>query len=262
MIPRIVFVAVVAALAAVSCKSSDRRFEQPTGPKSFTTEDYVFDSFGNKLIVQKPKDAKGPVPWLFNVPGGGWVRSYTLPRYQLSEEMAKRGIAIVSAEYRLSSEATWPAQRIDVENAFRYARAHAREWGLEPDRYAVRGESAGSTEAAWLSITQKPACTVLLASPLDFTTFTNAEVTRLLGGHDARDASPIFAVHGGMPPTVLVHGTGDDTVPFSQSEEYRKALRKAGSPVELWRHDKGHVNIPDDVNQRISDYTQKCLGAS
>ncbi|MEO4044432.1 alpha/beta hydrolase [Hoeflea sp. CAU 1731] len=262
MIVRVCLLALLVALAAAGCKSGDSEFKPPAGPLSYTTERYVFDKFGNEVIVQKPVNAEGPIPWLFNVPGGGWMHRNTMPSYRFSQQITARGVAIVSTDYRLSDQATWPAQRVDVENGFEFARKNARKWGLDPDRYAVRGASAGSTEAAWLGITENPRCTVLYAPPLDFTTLQNNETTKMLGDYDARKASPLYAVHGGMSPTILVHGTRDDIVPFSQSVAYEKAVKQAGGQAELWRHDRGHVGVPSSLVTRVGDYIQQCLGAT
>lgn len=262
MLKRVCLLIVFLALAVTGCKSGERKFKPQAGPLSYTTERYVFDKFGNEVIVQKPVNAEGPLPWLFNVPGGGWIHRNTMPSYRFSQQITGRGIAIVSADYRLSDEATWPAQRVDVENALDFARKNARKWGLDPDRYAVRGESAGSTEAAWLSITENPRCTVLYASPLDFTTLRNGETSKVLGNYSQRDASPIYAVHAGMSPTVLIHGVKDTIVPFSQSSDYEQAANRVGGRVQLWRHDKGHVDVPNNINQRVGDYIQQCLGAT
>jgi acetyl esterase/lipase len=169
---------------------------------------------------------------------------------------------VVAASYRTRYKAKWPAQLDDVEAAFDYARSHAAELGLKPDAYAITGGSAGSTEAAWLSIRKSPACTVLMSSPLNFTTFRNDAIRDVLGGYDPRSASPVFAVRGGMAPTVLIHGTHDPIVPFYQSEQYEKALQKAGNSVQLWPYDGGHGNMPPALQERQKTFILSCLGVS
>ena len=58
--------------------------------------------------------------------------------------------AAASINYRLSGEATWPAQIHDVKAAIRWIRANAAKYGLDPDRIGVIGASAGGHLAAML----------------------------------------------------------------------------------------------------------------
>ena len=54
-----------------------------------------------------------------------------------------QGYAVATVEYRLLQEAKWPAQLIDGKAAIRYLRANAEKLNLDPDRFAVWGNSAG-----------------------------------------------------------------------------------------------------------------------
>jgi len=261
MIWKIALLVITAAFGIAGCKSTELVPVQPQTSGLYSRQEYVFDRFGNTLTVYRPKSATGPVPWLFEVPGGGW-KVVSRPGPEPAAGYGAKGIAIVHASYRTANEARWPAQLDDVEAAFAFTRGHATELGLRPNRYAITGNSAGSTEAAWLSIREAPSCTVLNASPLDFTTFRNRDIRKVLGGYDPKRASPVFAVHGGMAPTVLIHGTRDKVVPFSQSEEYDRALRSAGVDVELWRHEGGHLDTPPSLQQKARDFIAGCLGVS
>ena len=62
-------------------------------------------------------------------------------------------IAVASVDYRLSGEATWPAQLHDAKAAVRWLRARADELGIDPDRIAAWGESAGGHLAELLGLT-------------------------------------------------------------------------------------------------------------
>src|SRR5215207_5470184 len=65
---------------------------------------------------------------------------------------ARRGYVCASIEYRLSGEATWPAQIEDCKCAVRYLRAHAHELGLDPERIGAWGSSAGGHLVAMLGV--------------------------------------------------------------------------------------------------------------
>jgi acetyl esterase/lipase len=62
--------------------------------------------------------------------------------------LTQHGYAVASVDYRLSGEAKFPAQIYDFKGAIRFLRAHAREYGYEPDCMAASGTSAGGHLAA------------------------------------------------------------------------------------------------------------------
>ncbi len=73
--------------------------------------------------------------------------------YKIFKRVLNNGIAFAAIDYRLNSEAAFPAQIYDVKAAIRYLRAHAKEFGIDPDRIAVAGTSAGAHLAAELATT-------------------------------------------------------------------------------------------------------------
>ncbi len=74
-----------------------------------------------------------------------YIKSMCLPVTQ--------GYAVATVEYRLLQEAKWPAQLIDGKAAIRYLRANAEKLNLDPDRFAVWGNSAGGTVTQLLAVT-------------------------------------------------------------------------------------------------------------
>ncbi|PJI07509.1 MULTISPECIES: alpha/beta hydrolase [Clostridium] len=71
--------------------------------------------------------------------------------YSSFKSVVKDGITFVSVDYRLSTEAAFPAQIYDVKGSIRYLRANAKKYGIDPNRIAVCGESAGGHLAALLA---------------------------------------------------------------------------------------------------------------
>jgi acetyl esterase/lipase len=67
--------------------------------------------------------------------------------------VAAHGYVVVTPRYRLADEAKWPAQLIDVKTAIRWLRANAAQYGVDPQRIAVWGESAGGHIAAMVGAT-------------------------------------------------------------------------------------------------------------
>jgi acetyl esterase/lipase len=67
--------------------------------------------------------------------------------------VASRGYVVAAVRYRLADEARWPAQLQDVKAAIRWLRANAEQYGVDPQRVAVWGESAGGHIAAMVGAT-------------------------------------------------------------------------------------------------------------
>jgi acetyl esterase/lipase len=212
-----------------------------------------------------------PAPVVVFLHGGGWrvgSRHAAGPSYAGSapfERLAQAGIAVACVDYRLSGEATWPAQLHDAKAAVRWLRARAGELGIDGERVAAWGESAGGHLAELLGLTGndpglegdvgltgpssavaavvawfapsdvRAMATDLGADPLDPATLEagllGAPAPEVPG--KAAEASPITHVTPDAPPFLLLHGTADGVVPCVQSERLYEALLEAGVEVEL-----------------------------
>lgn len=106
------------------------------------------------LDLYKPASSSQPRPLVIYIHGGGWLAGH--PRHSGAFEdwpgvlasIAARGYVVASVEYRLSSEAPFPAAVQDVKAAIRWLRAHASEFGIDKSRVVVWGGSAGGQLAA------------------------------------------------------------------------------------------------------------------
>ena len=103
-----------------------------------------------ELDVYRPSDrSAGTAPVVLYAFGGGWMSGN---RHQIVVldllRLVDRGYAVVTADYRWSTDAIFPAQIHDVKAALRWIRAHAGEYGLDPNRVAILGPSAGGHLAA------------------------------------------------------------------------------------------------------------------
>ncbi|WP_051217977.1 alpha/beta hydrolase [Nocardioides insulae] len=190
--------------------------------------------------------------------GGGWrVGSRRLVGTAATADLVRpfleAGLAVAAVDYRLSGEATWPAQRDDVSTAIAWLRGRAGELGLDPTRVGVWGESAGAHLAAtagllgtgsaavsavvgWYPPTDLAAIPPVLGTDPDA---TDSREALLIGGSLtarpdlARDASPVTHVRAGAPPYLLLHGEADTFVPCDQSRRLAAALGEVGAEVEL-----------------------------
>lgn len=100
-------------------------------------------------------DAQEPMPLLILVHGGGFISNDCESRQAqfMYRYFRDHGYACASVNYRLSTEAAYPAALEDVKAAVRFLRANASEYGYDPERFAIWGESAGGYLAAMAAVT-------------------------------------------------------------------------------------------------------------
>ncbi len=214
----------------------------------------------HKLDLYLPKQAKGPLPVLIWVHGGGWQNGSKDGCPPLRAGYVERGYAVASLNYRLSGHAVFPAQIEDCKAAIRWLRAHAEKFGLDPQRFGVWGSSAGGHLVALLGtsgevkafdvgahLDQSSAVQAVCDyyGPTDFFAFVTtkgyeshaaatAPEAKLLGGtveekpELAKRVNPITHITPDDPPFLIVHGDRDPVVPLNQSQLLFEALTKAG----------------------------------
>jgi acetyl esterase/lipase len=94
-------------------------------------------------------------PVVIEMHPGGWAggaKSQFQPYGELFDKINARGIAIVSINYPLAPQATFPAPNLSAQRAVQFVRLKAQEWGLDPNSVAVTGNSAGGNLAAWVAM--------------------------------------------------------------------------------------------------------------
>ena len=189
--------------------------------------------------------------------GGGWRMGSKTMMPPQADALARRGFTCVAIEYRLTPEAPWPAQIHDVKAAMRWFRANAGALGVQPDRIAVLGNSAGGHLALMLAgtvghaefegeggnpgVDTSVAAVIAVYPPVLFHTgerasgATSAEALLGKGASvdAARAASPIEYARADFPPTFFLHGNGDKVVPVSASINMYNALSRAGARAEM-----------------------------
>jgi len=173
---------------------------------------------------------------LVHLHGGGFARGSKDGLGPKVTPITARGYLSIAAEYRLTGVARWPAQIDDVKTAIRWTRANAASLGVDPQRIATVGYSAGGH----LALFAAGASDTRLAASVAFypAVEVGKEIAQVLlppGSDEAaiRAASPLTYVKSGFPPTVIFHGLADVTVPPESSENLLKVLRAAGVRSEL-----------------------------
>lgn len=219
-------------------------------------ENIVFGTGGGRDLhcdVFLPPEAGTGRAAILLVHGGGWMQGDRSQLRGYGIQLARYGFVCVTSEYRLSGEAVWPAQIHDVKAALRWLRASADQYGIDPTRIAVSGNSAGAHLALMLAglgegglegdggnpdVAAHVAAVVAIYPPTQLRVGSHDDaIGLLLGGKVSREvedeASPISYVHAGYPPTMLVHGNADEVVPVEASFAMYRELIAAGAAVEL-----------------------------
>jgi len=84
--------------------------------------------------------------------GGGWRSGNRMQHYPLAQRLAQLGYVCFTPEYRLSTEALFPAAVFDLKSALRWIRANAKQYDVDTNKIAVLGFSAGGELAAFLGV--------------------------------------------------------------------------------------------------------------
>jgi len=129
----------------------------PTLPGNVKLEkDKVYRTIGERELVLDifyPKQTRKRKPAVLLVFGGGWRSGDKTHNHAMATALAGNGYVAVSAEYRLSPEAIYPAAVYDLKAAVRWMKAHAKDYGIDTTKIAVLGCSAGGQLAALLGTT-------------------------------------------------------------------------------------------------------------
>lgn len=215
------------------------------------------------LDLYVPAYSKKTVPLIIWIHGGAW--SLGDKGDAPIQEIEKRGYAAASINYRLISEAPFPAQLDDCRAAINFLKTTAQRSHIDPNKIGLWGESSGAHLATLVATTaasetadrEKSSAKVQAvcdwAGPTDFLTLASqakapgqkflagnqGQVAQLLGGPPSKNpakaalASPVTFVTKNCPPMMIVHGQLDTIVPPEQSVELASKLQAAGVPVQL-----------------------------
>lgn len=109
-----------------------------------------------KIRIVKPAGAKGTLPVIIYVHGGGWVLGDADTHDRLVREIANGAhAAVVFVDYERSPEARYPVAIEQVYATAKYVTEHPKEFGVDPSRLAVVGDSVGGNMAAAFTLLAK-----------------------------------------------------------------------------------------------------------
>ena len=225
------------------------------------------------LDFYKPSDRKEGAPLVVWVHGGAW-RSGSRRQVPVLG-LLDRGFALASVDYRLSSQAPFPAQVHDIKAAIRFLRSKSEDLGIDSNQIMIAGASAGGHLAALVGLTKgEPRLEGEVGDHLHASSQVSAIVSfygasnletildqstpnglgiripalqLLLRAQPSQDpelaklASPVTHVDREDPPLLLIHGDQDFQMPINQSHELQGAYEAVGNAAEfVVVHGGGH----------------------
>lgn len=231
----------------------------------------------DEFVERWPAPGGGPTVLLLH--GGFWRRRYRLDTMNaVAADLRERGATVWNLEYRRlgSPAALWPTPLEDLVRAARFALHDPPAAG---SGVVVIGHSAGGHLALLLGseLARRRALPrsvlarltlVSLAGVLDIDAarglgLSDDAAGRLLrSAGSAGDAAPIARLPLGLP-SLIAHGTADETVPVSFSRDYHAAARAAGDPCELLIFDNAnHIDMIDPATPAWSAIAARATAPS
>lgn len=237
----------------------------PEGTIIHSNIPYANDTLKHHLLdIYLPGKSTGNLPLVIWVHGGAWNHNdkYADMGYMKNtlKGILDHGYALASIDYRYSTQAIFPAQIQDCNEAVEFLYQHAREYSIDKNKIVLAGFSAGGHLASLLALSgnddvkafypkgKKPSFKIAgvldFYGPSDFVAISDGKDGQsseaiLLGATPsqrpdlARAASPVTYVNKNDPPFLIVHGEKDESVPHAQSVLLSKKLSDSGVKNEL-----------------------------
>jgi len=260
--------AAMALLLAVGPDSLEA--QRPYPPEMEGTTSEVYRTVGDvelRMYLCNPEghtadDRRPAIVFFF---GGGWRAGSPQQFLPHCRYLAERGMVAAVADYRVASRHGVTADECvkDAKSAVRWLRANADRLGIDSDRIAAGGGSAGGHLAAATAtlpahdpdpdgVSPVPNALVLfnpatVLAPVDGDPMPTEEererfeaLTERFGA-PPESMSPYHHLREGLPPTILFHGQADETVPHSTADRFCRGLREHRARCDFVSyHDQGH----------------------
>lgn len=255
----------LAALGMVGCaKLATATGAQSSGDKRTETYKEIGSTKLTLDIYEDPKFKENKLkPAIVFFFGGGWSSGSPKQFEAQSRYFASRGMVAVAADYRVRSrnQSKVIDSVSDARSAVRWVRANAKRLGIDPNRIAAGGGSAGghlAASTAFISEFDDPSedkkvsavpnalvlfnpALVLADLPGHSFTSSRAMPDRAFLGADPSRVSPAHHVKPGGPPTIIFHGEADSTVPYDTAKVFADVMKAQGNQCRL-------IGYPDQVH--------------
>lgn len=194
-----------------------------------------------------------PRPGIVFFHGGGFNIGAPSNFYAQAQYLAGRGMVAISVEYRIRSrhQTTQREALMDAMSAMRWVRAHTSELGLDPQRIAAAGGSAGGFLAAAVTTlsgldepgedtttSTRPNALILFNSVMDrgpgSRAFAKVEAAM---GDRWKTISPLHNLYPNFPPTIHFLGRSDKNITVESAQKMKRTIEAIGGRCDLHLYD-------------------------
>jgi acetyl esterase len=242
---------------------------------------YVTRATGPLLLDASVPDGPGPFPAVILVHGGGFTRgskiTYIDPMFQ---PLTRAGFAWFTIDYRMGPGVTIEDMIADTQAALNFVYDNAAEYHVNRKKIVLLGESAGGFLVDYVALKNTGPATlaglVSFYSPADMSLvfpkprtvspgptldpFGVGSLAPEAKAQHLHDLSPFYMVRKGLPPTLVLHGSLDEQVPFIQGLRFCDALKVAGNKCELYVVEGGlHGMGQWEENSKQLGYKEKVV---
>lgn len=198
----------------------------------------------NKMDVFLPEGRDESTPLVVLIHGGSWISGDKADTRFIQEELLERNFASVNINYGFTStNYRYDDMLSDIKKAIEKIKNSSAEWGVRDRGFVILGVSSGAhlglLYAYGIQQSEEISTVISVAGPTDLSTLThdpllNVLIAGILIGVPPQEmathprtkqASPLYQVDRAIP-TLLVHGTADEVVPYIQSQHLQEALQE------------------------------------
>lgn len=237
-------------------------------------------------------------PLVVYIQGSAWHRQNIFEHLAHMIRVCQKGIAVAMVEYRPSEVEPFPAQVCDAKAAIRFLRSKAGEYHIDPERIGIWGDSSGGHTAVMAGVTgdrimdaglyegisSEVRCIADWYGPMDIAKMNCVPSTQdhtgpdspegyLIGRKNVLENPELAAATVPMnylradvptPPVLILHGSRDHLVHFSQSCLLYERLRELGKDAEFYKlegayHGFGGFHSEEALGITI-DFLKKHMG--
>jgi acetyl esterase/lipase len=254
-------------------------------------ERYLDTAEGKIRVLMNNTESPGKLPLFVNIHGGGFTSGSPELDDRFMNDVAKRAnVKVLNVDYSLSPEEQFPKALNECYAVVEYAKRHAEELGIDPDRIAVGGHSAGGNFGAAICLKDAGSHAlnikglILDYPPLDIYTDAYlkpqpkgsippkmcriADASYCLKKEERKNPliSPVYATVDqvkAFPATLVITASGD--ILCDEAERFKDKLIEAGVDVTFKRFDAKHGfthyggPLADEAWQMMIDHLKRCL---
>ncbi|KAH9707623.1 putative isoprenylcysteine alpha-carbonyl methylesterase ICMEL1 [Citrus sinensis] len=210
----------------------------------------------NRLDLYFPKSSDGPKPVVAFITGGAWIIGYKAWGSLLGQQLSERDIIVACIDYRNFPQGTIKDMVKDASQGISFVCNNISEYGGDPDRIYLMGQSAGAHIAACTLLEQA----IKETGEEESTTWSVSQIRAYFGlsggimdGEESlRQYSPEVLVQDPntrhavslLPPIILFHGTADYSIPADASKNFANTLQRVGVRAESILYEgKTHTDL-------------------